>query len=69
MLCRGLEAIDRGGLLFPGVSRRCYMLGMQQRTAKGIFRDLQDHHDHRDCSHRCITRLPERMAARNCSCI
>lgn len=63
MLCRGFEAIDRSGLLLPSVSRRRYVLGMQQRTAEKICRDLQDYHGYRDRPHRYIARLSERMAA------
>lgn len=63
MLRRGPEAIDRSGLLLPGVSRRRYVLGMQQRTAERICGDLQDHHGYRDHSHRYIACLSERMAA------
>lgn len=63
MLRRSSETIDRGGFLLLAVSRRRYVLGMQQRIAERICRDLQDHHGHRDRSHRYIARLSERMAA------
>lgn len=41
------------------------MVGLQQGTAKGLRRDLQDRNGCRDCSHRRVARVPERMAAGN----
>jgi len=67
VLCRGLETIDRSGFLLPGVPRRSNMLGLQQRTAKEIRRDLQDYHGYRDRSHCRVTRLSKRMASGNYS--
>lgn len=64
VLHRGLEAIDRGSFLLPGVPGCSYMVGLQQGTTERFRNNLQDPYDHREPSYHCIARLPEPMAAR-----
>jgi len=63
MLRRGLEAIDRISLLFPGFPRGRNVLGLQSRAAEELRRDLQNRHGRGDRSHNRIARLSESMAA------